>query len=309
MSRKDKADPATAAGLRVHEDPERCVPASVPANGLVTAEGGLLDTESRFGRHAPGVMRERLHRFMNAVYKGGWLGRRAFGRMRWVEKRLVGEISDVVRYGLRWRLYPWGNVSESRLLLRPDSFEPREVATVLGAVEPGFVFVDIGANCGFYSLRVAARGGRVVAVEPHPVMRGRLEYNVAVNDVARPSIHGCVVGDRVGAALMMEGARNLGSSRISEGGSLDVEMRPLMDIVAEERLEKIDAIKVDVEGFEDRVLGPFLEEAPGHLLPRLIVAEHSWKENWERDWMTTAGGRGYREVERTPNRNVILERS
>ena len=227
-----------------------------------------LDDESRFGTYAPGPVREKLHCLMNSAYKGGWLRKRLFGRMRWIERGLGGEISDVVRFGLRWRLYPRDNVSETRLLLRPDSFEPREIGTILDAMNPGFVLVDIGANCGFYTLRVASGGGRVVAVEPHPVMRGRLEYNIAVNDVARPSVHGCVVGDRTGASRLIEGERNLGNSRISQGGSLDVEMRTLTDIVAEERLEEIDAVKVDVEGFEDRVLGPFLEEgAPSSSSP------------------------------------------
>ena len=63
-----------------------------------------------------------------------------------------------------------------------------------------------------------------------------------------------------------------------------------------------------MEGFEDRVLDPFLRGAPDRLLPRMIVAEHSWSGSWESDWMSRAASRGYREHARTRQSNVILVR-
>ncbi len=253
---------------------------------------------------------------MNEIYKAGWIGRRIFGRLRSLDRLCSsrsGGIVDVERFGVRWRLYPRGNVADSRLLLRPDAFEPVEIASILSLVNPDFVFVDVGANCGFYALRVAraaasAGGGQIVAIEPHPSMRQRLEFNVGLNAARSVHVLGCAVGDRNGMAKLSEGAKNLGTSRISGDGSIDVELRTLLDIATARRLERIDAIKVDVEGFEDRVLDPFLRDAPDDLLPRTIVAEYSWNSTWESDWTGRAATRGYRERARTRQSNMILVR-
>ena len=253
---------------------------------------------------------------MNEIYKAGWIGRRVFGRLRSLDRLCSsrsGEIVDAERFGLRWRLYVRGNVADSRLLLRPDAFEPVEAAAILGLVGRDFVFLDVGANCGFYALRVAhaianTENGQIVAIEPHPVMRRRLEFNVRMNSARGVHVLGCAVGDRNGTARLSEGAKNLGTSRISGDGSIDVELRTLLDIATARKLEQIDAVKVDVEGFEDRVLDPFLRDAPDRLLPRMIVAEHSWSSTWECDWLGRAAYRGYRERARTRQSNVILVR-
>ena len=255
-----------------------------------------------------------LYGLMNEVYKWGYIGRRVFGRLCWLEKLLTGRqcgILDVERFGLRWRVHRFGNVSESRLLRRPDSFEAEEIAFILNMTVEDFVFIDVGANCGFWSLRIADRlggVGAVIAIEPQPVMLKRLRYNAEVNAIHLYRVFDCVVGSQSGTALLKLDERNLGRSRVSESGSLHVEVRTLLDIVRSAGLSHVDAIKVDVEGHEDRVLGPFLHYAEDALLPRAIVAECSWSGSWEGDWLTRASERGYRQKTRTRNHNVILVR-
>ena len=274
-----------------------------------------VDDTSPFGRYRPGPVRQQFHAAMNEIYKAGWAGQRVFGRLRWLERLCstrTRDMVDVERFGLRWRLYRRGNVADARLLLRPDAFEPAEIGSIVSlASRPGFIFVDVGANCGFYSLRIAqAAGGagRVIGIEPHPAMRRRLAFNASINPAFPVRILGCAVGDRARPGRLAEGTRNLGQTQVSDQGSIEIEIRTLSDIAAAENLEHIDAIKVDVEGFEDRVLDPFLREAPDALLPRLIVAEHSWSSSWETDWLTRAAARGYREQARTRRGNVILVR-
>ena len=179
---------------------------------------------------------------------------------------------------------------------------------LLGRVKPGFAFIDVGANCGFYALRVAAAGGRVVAIEPHPQMFRRLKFNLGLNPECTPRLLDCAVGDRRDSIRMAEDARNLGRTRIDETGGIAAEMRPLLDIVRDKGLDRLDAIKIDVEGFEDRVLAPFLTDAPESLLPEIIVAEHTWSAQWAEDWRQIADRRGFREWARTPTGNVILIR-
>ncbi len=269
----------------------------------------LVDDSSRFGTYRPNAAQRRLYRLMPALYRGGWTGKRIFGRLRWLDRKLASRgIADVERFGLRWRLYRTGNVSDSRLLLRPDSFDPVETDLLLRRVRPGFAFVDVGANCGFYAIRIAAAGGRVIAVEPHPEMFRRLQFNAGLNPGHALRLLQCAVGDRPGEIGIAEDSRNLGRTRIDGTGAIRTEMRPLLDIVRAEGLDRLGALKVDVEGFEDRVLAPFLKEAPDGLLPDVIVAEHTWSGNWAQDWRQAAGARGYRERTRTPTGNVILIR-
>ncbi len=267
-----------------------------------------------FGRYAPSPIVDWFYGVMNHIYKLGYLGRRVFGRLNWLERSFTcrrGPALDVERFGIRWRLHRFGNVSESRLLRRPDSFEAEEVAFILDMAAGNFVFIDVGANCGYWSLRIAkklAGNGSVIAIEPQPVMLERLRYNASINAISLSRIFDCVVGSQSGTAVLKLDEHNLGRSRVSDTGSLQVEMKTLLDIVRCSGLSHIDAIKVDVEGYEDRVLEPFLQGAIDALLPKVIVAECSWSGSWEDDWLARARERGYREVKRTRNHNVILGR-
>ena len=267
-----------------------------------------------YGKWAPSRLMECMYWAMNQVYGYGYIGRRIFGRLQWLERCcFTGPrcVVDVERFGLKWRLHGFGNVSESRLLRRPDSFEVEEMNFVLGMAVDDFVFVDVGANCGYWSLRIAKKmgeDGTVIAIEPQPVMVERLRFNAAINDSELTGIHECVVGAGAGRVRLEVDERNLGRARVSKKGSLEVEMKSLLAIIEGHGLKRIDAIKVDVEGYEDHVLGPFLRDAPASLLPGVIVAECSWKESWEADWMEGARRKGYRELKRTRNHNVILFR-
>ena len=48
----------------------------------------------------------------------------------------------------------------------------------------------------------------------------------------------------------------------------------LQRILADAAVDHVDALKIDIEGFEDRVLTPFFKDAPQGLWPRAIVIEH-----------------------------------
>lgn len=72
----------------------------------------LVDDTSPFGCYSTGFVRRRLHGWMNETYEAGWIGRRIFGGLRLLERLCSSrtrEIVDVERFGLRWRLYRYGN--------------------------------------------------------------------------------------------------------------------------------------------------------------------------------------------------------
>jgi hypothetical protein len=70
-------------------------------------------------------------------------------------------------------------------------------------------------------------------------------------------------------------------------------------------------MKIDIEGHEEAVLIPFLEQAPEDLLPRLIVIENNYMK-WKRDLLALAKTRGYVKKnnhtnECHPIKNLILK--
>jgi len=92
------------------------------------------------------------------------------------------------------------------------------------------------------------------------------------------------------------------------GGGTDqveVAVRPLISMIEEARLERIDALKIDIEGYEDRALLPFFDQAPKGLWPRLLILERSEKD-WASDLMGKLKDYGYRQAFST-KRNYVLQ--
>ena len=73
----------------------------------------------------------------------------------------------------------------SRRIREEGIWEPYETSLVLGALQPGDVFVDVGANIGYFPVIAAGRvgrAGRVLAFEPDPDNYRLLSENLELND-------------------------------------------------------------------------------------------------------------------------------
>ena len=81
---------------------------------------------------------------------------------------------------------------------------------------------------------------------------------------------------------------------------------PLLELVRDERFDRIDAVKLDVEGAEDLILEPFLRDAPPNLYPAMFIIEDGSRQ-WETDLPGLLEGRGYR-LRRKTRLNFIYER-
>jgi FkbM family methyltransferase len=223
---------------------------------------------------------------------------------------------DVERWRLRMRLHPRDNGCEKNLLFTPQMYEPpereelaREIAGVAGRA---FVFVDIGANVGLFSLFVAAtaRAARILAIEPEPGNFARLAFNIAANPGLPITPLALALGETEGTAVIMLNARDRGGTRMVTGGTraggVEVTCRPLVAVVRDAGLTGIDALKIDVEGAEDKVLVPFFRDAPAALWPGLIVIEDSSAE-WSSDLFALLASKGY-QVSSRSRQNVMLRR-
>lgn len=245
-----------------------------------------------------------------------WAGRRGASLIRSVLKRWSDRPIDAVRLGSRMRLYADGNASEKRLMTSPQFFDAAELAVLEKALTPDFVFVDIGANAGAYTLFVASRvgsGGRILAVDPHPVARQRLQCNLDLNGIGWVTIAPVALSDTSGTLHLFINDRNIGSSSLDADTmtghrrrAIEVPTRTLLSLVEEEGLSRIDAIKIDVEGVEDRILTPFFATASPALWPRLLLMEDS-RGAWKSDLLALLHQSGYAIVLETGG-NIVLRR-
>lgn len=241
---------------------------------------------------------------------------------------------DVELWGLRVRLYTRGNVSEARILFMPQLWEPRERALLRERARPGFVFLDVGANAGGYSLWVLGLLGpecRIVSVEPDPVMHARLSFNAESNGAANLQVLRVAVSDHEGEGVLHLDPGNRGQNRllgergddrpgaggsggaegsggpVGSGSLLTVPLRSILAIVLAQNLPRIDALKIDIEGMEYRVLQHYFAHAPESLWPRLLITEyHGTPDHVELQRLLT--GLGYDTILQT-GLNRVLERA
>ena len=206
--------------------------------------------------------------------------------------------------GHRLLLHPADNSTERFMWLRGTRREAASIGrlTLLVAGKRALI-LDVGANCGSYCLpltEAAAAGSRIVAFEPNPVMAARLRRNLALNDLQNlVEIQEVSLGARDGHADLWIDERNLGFSSLhapqaSLTRSNRVPVRRLVDFLPPPGSSfDIFVIKIDIEGSEDQVLGPFLESVADDGLPDAVLAETTSSQLWSLDLYGLMKRRGY----------------
>ena len=146
------------------------------------------------------------------------------------------------------------------------SFEPNEFAFLDRVLKPGMVFVDVGANDGYYTLFAARRvgpSGRVVAAEPSSRERAHLQRNLGRNGLDNVTVVPAAIGAASGLADLHlahgvhAGHNTLGSFAHDDvvRASLErVPIEPLDAVIARLGLAQVDFVKIDVEGAEALVI-------------------------------------------------------
>lgn len=127
----------------------------------------------------------------------------------------------------------------------------------------GAVLLEVGANAGYMTVplaRMVGEAGRVVAFEPQPAIHRLLCANIALNGLSRVSCMHAAVGAEEGSIDVPEidpsQAGNYGAVSLAGGaqGRRSVQV-PLVSLDrACGGLDRLDAIKIDVEGMELEVL-------------------------------------------------------
>ena len=239
---------------------------------------------SPFGRYAPAGVNGAIIRVTRRC-AANWLSRRiAFFLRSMAIKRMGQTPIDIESVGAKMRLYPRNNVAEKRLLFTPQYFDARERALLAQHLRDDCIFIDVGASVGGYALFVAARVGpraRILAIEPSPEIFERLVYNIRQNDFTNVKALSCALSDHDGEITLFVHTDNSGETSVrvvsgeAGGAQLRVPAKSLLSVMRDENYERLDAIKLDIEGAEDLVLDAFFAEAPRNLWPRLLLMEHT----------------------------------
>ena len=177
-----------------------------------------------------------------------------------------GNLTTVRRRGLRWQLDLSEGIDFSIYLL--GAFERSTVVTLQKLVNPGDVVFDVGANIGAHTLGLAhsvGAAGRVFAFEPTDFAYAKLKENLALNPelnarteprqialVSEPS-EPAQREIYAGWPLKKNGSvhpKHCGRLEATVGASADT-----LDHFAErEGIDRVDLIKIDVDGQELQVL-------------------------------------------------------
>jgi len=219
---------------------------------------------------------------------------------------------DAEYHGASFRFYHLGASTERGCLFNPG-YDLEELTFLRTHVPEGGVFVDVGANVGIYALtmaKVVGEKGTVIAIEPHPVARARLSFNRDASDLGYVKLVAVAAGPSDGELLIETDRENLGASHIVTGESstsaIRVPAQTLLRILGDAGITRVDALKIDVEGFEDRVLTGFFANAPQTLWPRAIVIEHLSRDEWQQDCIADMVARGYSKKGKTRSNMLLL---
>lgn len=165
-------------------------------------------------------------------------------------KTVTGDVFDVdLSSFLEWQLWAFGG------------YERHFAALFSGLVGPGDQCVDVGANVGVHTVRLAklaGRGGSVIAIEPDPGVADRARRNIELNELANARVVNAAASDKTGhTVLYRPGAFDTNRARASllchpylTGAAVTVPVVTVDEVCD----GPVALIKIDVEGHEAAVV-------------------------------------------------------
>ena len=175
--------------------------------------------------------------------------------------------AEVVHDGVKMAF----STPNSFTLWRVDTIYKKEPWTLewIAGFEPAAILVDCGANVGMYTIWAAAtRRARVYAFEPEAQNYATLNRNIVLNNLSdRVSAYCMGLSDKSGLSTLHLAQLQVGGSCHALGEALDFEHKPLAavfrqgsvaatldELVGSGAIPIPDHIKIDVDGFEPKVL-------------------------------------------------------
>lgn len=147
---------------------------------------------------------------------------------------------------------------------------------ILEELQPADVLYDIGACVGLVTVHAARKVARVIAFEPDPSYRSRLETNVQLNSLHNVQIVKWAVADTQGEAeLFTDGVEGWSPSFLEVGkhGSIKVRTNTIDKAIKRGEIPWPDVVKIDIEGAEVLALRGMRRLFSSERAPRSVFVE------------------------------------
>ena len=167
--------------------------------------------------------------------------------------------------------------SISKSLVFQNNYEFNETKLVKELIKPGWSVIDIGANFGWYSIhfsKLVGQSGRVFAFEPIPETYEELNSNIKLNFCQNIKAFNLALGDKDGTISFgvpnIDGGSGASSEFLKYSKRVQTTMRHLDDVIKEQKINKVDFIKADIEGGELNMLKG-AEKLIENFRPKLLI--------------------------------------
>jgi len=150
-------------------------------------------------------------------------------------------------------------VNAARRSLGIDTFEPRMAKLFAALVEPTDVCLDVGANIGCTAILLAQLAKQVIAFEPTPRTFSWLLRNIETSGLSNVRCENHALGNVAGPATVTYSGIDRGGAFVGDAGpgvgeTAEIVVQRLDDVFPRLEVDRVDFIKLDVEGFEGKVI-------------------------------------------------------
>ena len=187
-------------------------------------------------------------------------------------------------------------------LVYMGAYERWETSVFSLNVKHGMNVIDVGANIGYFTLlaaRLVGPSGKVIAVEPEENAFSSLKKTVHENQINQVRLLKCGLGRTQGFANLPSAVNGNNSPSLfddSNKNKLKIQIRTLDEIIENCGLDRVDLLKVDVEGYEPEVFaGGEKALSSGRIRSILVEFNKHWleKAGWSslklRDYLVSHG--------------------
>lgn len=227
-----------------------------------------------------------------------------------IESRIQATVDGVPFY------FYFDHMSETKQVM--GSYNKKEINFIQNEMKVNDVFVDVGANIGFYTQNIASiyntnKFSKIISIEPNPLLCERIRDNISLLAKKNPEITNKIIIENYAVGnecndsylSLTNGYGNASITDESSPSSIKIQMTPLVNIIKKNNIDNIKNLKIDIEGYEDLALIPYFKNVEEKLFPKNIIIEHTSHPLWKEDVIQFLFSIGYKEIFKTRS-NMVL---
>jgi len=230
-------------------------------------------------------LRSRMPKFMKQFYRSGiaQVDRTSRFLKRMNASQMSGRVFDLRKKQLvaldGFALYVMPNDYIGASVQSARTYEPHVTRVIQTQLREGDVFLDLGANIGYFSMMAAAlvgECGKVIAFEPNSQNLQLIYESKLHNQFANLTVYPYAVSDR--SEILRFATIGSNGVVVSEHSAdqeyyLLVQSAVLDEVLSDE--PRIDVVKMDIEAHEPAALRGMTDLIRRHK-PRIITEFHPW---------------------------------